>query len=58
MGKDVKENISNARLKKSQGNPIEPTSQRGEWYKVVDPITGAVKYLRKSEKKKKRKKRK
>ena len=39
-----------------KANRIKSTSQGGEWYKAVDPDTGAIKYLRKSEKKKKRKK--
>lgn len=30
---------------------IKPTSQSGEWYAVVNPVTGAIKWLRKKIKK-------
>lgn len=58
MGYPSKQTVSQVRLRKGQReNLIKPTSQSGEWYKDVDPITGAIKYLRKSEKKNLRKRR-
>lgn len=56
MGNGAHYKTANVRLTKAQANRIRATSQGGEWYKVVDPVTGAIKYLRKSENKKKRNK--
>lgn len=56
MGGNKHYEINSVKLRRAQQNRIKPTHQGGEWYKVVDPDTGAIKYLRKSEKKKKRKK--
>lgn len=33
------------------GKKIKPNSESGEWYKVIDKKTGAIKWLRKKIKK-------
>lgn len=58
MGKDVKDKIVAARLRKEQRKLLEGESQHSDFYWVIDPVTGAGKRMRRSSKKKSSKKKK
>lgn len=51
MGKDVKWKISESRTRKSL---IEPNETGGSWYAKVDPDTGAIQWIRRKIKRRKK----
>lgn len=54
MGEGKHYSSGNVRLTKSQRNRIKPNETGGSWYAKVDPDTGAVQWIRRKIKRRKK----